>query len=141
MNRIYERKLRIGDLTEGKDFIYFGEGYNSEIGDYKLYQPLTHAASMVLANGANWAISRPGSSASAYWDTYERKGYVFLFVTTEDDEYAIISYPSYRSFRVEVYSSEDKNLGYPDWVRNDSTIEEALSNLKKRKSLEILKYF
>lgn len=130
MNRIHERKLRMEDLTKDKDFIYFGEGYNPEIGDYELYQPLTHDASVVLANGANWVISRPGALASSYWDTYEEKGYVFLFVITEDDEYAIISRPS----KTAVYSSEDKNLGYPEWAADDPAIGYALSNLKKRKS-------
>lgn len=117
------RKKGIEGITEGKDYRYLGSGYNSEIGSYTLYQPLTYLGSKTLAsnkvppvkeNGAQWCIAY--QKTDSYWHSYTQKGIAFVFVLTEDTKYAVTVYPEHFDKYPEVYSFEDTNLRTPAWL-------------------------
>ena len=129
------KKKGITSLKEGYDYIFLGEGFNEEIGNYLMYQPLTYKGSKVLAsnnvepkkgNGAKWCVAYQKSYT--YWQDYSFKNKCkFLYLMTDDTKYAVAVYPD----RVEVYTFEDENIKYPDWCKNDEIIQKAKKELKE----------
>ena len=137
------KKTGIAGITEGKDYIYLGEGSNEKIGNYLMYQPLTYKGSKVLAsnnvepkkgNGAKWCVAYQKSYE--YWRKYSFEyNCKFIYLMTKNTKYAIAVYPD----RVEVFTFEDKNTKYPDWCKNDTTIQKAMKGLKEPQPLKDIK--
>lgn len=129
------RKTGIAGITEGKDYIYLGEGSNEKIGDYLMYQPLTQKGSKVLAsnnveprkgNGAKWCVAYQKSSE--YWRDYSfGHNCKFIYLMAKNTKYAIAVYPK----KVEVHTFDDRNIKYPDWCKNDEFIQKAMKELKE----------
>ena len=134
------KKKGISGLKEGYDYIFLGEGFNEEIGNYLMYQPLTYKGSKVLAsnnvepkkgNGAKWCVAY--QKDSNYWRIYSFEDKCkFIYLMTEDTKYAIAKYLR----KVEVYTFEDKNIKYPDWCKNDKIIQKAKKELKEPQPLK-----
>ena len=134
------KKKGISGLKEGYDYIFLGEGFNEEIGNYLMYQPLTYKGSKVLAsnsvepkkeNGAKWCVAYQKSYT--YWQEYSYGDKCkFIYLMTDDTKYAIAKYPN----KVEVFTFEDENLGYSDWCENDETIQKAMKELKDLQPLK-----
>ena len=136
------KKTGIVGITEGKDYIYLGEGSNEKIGNYLMYQPLTYKGSKVLAsnnvepkkgNGAKWCVAYQKSYE--YWRKYSFEyNCKFIYLMTKNTKYAIAVYPN----KVEVFTFEDKNLRYPAWCKNDEFIQKAMKELKEPQPLKYM---
>ena len=134
------KKTGIVGITEGKDYIYLGEGSNEKIGDYLMYQPLTYKGSKVLAsnnvepkkgNGAKWCVAYQKNCE--YWKKHSFEyNCKFIYLMTKNTKYAIAVYPD----RVEVFTFEDASIKYPDWCKNDTTIQKAMKGLKEPQPLK-----
>ena len=134
------KKKGIIGIKEGYDYIFLGEGFNETIGNYLMYQPLTYKGSKVLAsnnvepkkgNGAKWCVAYQKSYS--YWRDYSySQECKFIYLMLEDTKLAIAVYPD----RVEVFTFDDKNTGYPDWCKNDEIIQKAMKELKEPQPLK-----
>ena len=134
------KKKGISGLKEGYDYIFLGEGFNEEIGNYLMYQPLTYKGSKVLASnnvepkkksGAQWCVAY--QKTYEYWQDYSYGDKCkFIYLMTDNTKYAIAVYPR----KVEVFTFEDENLGYSDWCENDETIQKAMNELEDLQPLK-----
>ncbi len=131
------KKNGLRGLVDNKDYVDFGEADIPELGDCHIYQPLSYLGSKALAsnnvppvkgNGAKWCISY--QKTDEYWRDYTKKGIKFLFVFTGDTKYALTIYPESLHYENEVYTFEDKNVGWPSWCRSPEIIE-CISNLRE----------
>lgn len=124
------RKKGLGGLIEGEDYRYLGNGHDDEIGDYRIYEPLSYLGSKTLAsnrvppvkkNGAKWCIAY--QKTDEYWYDYTVDNNIrFLFVLTDDTKYAVVLYPETAAFRVDVYDFDDKCLDSPDWLYGEDSV-------------------
>ena len=129
------KKKGISGLKEGYDYIFLGEGYNTRLGNYLMYQPLTYKGSKVLAsnnvepkkdNGAKWCVAY--QKDYSYWRNYSyAQECKFIYLMLEDTKLAIAVYPK----KVNVFTFEDKTVYYPDWCKNDKIIQKAMKELKE----------
>lgn len=131
------KKYGLAGLVENKDYFDFGEAILSKLGHCHIYQPLSYFGSKVLAsnrvppikgNGAKWCISEQKTDES--WKDYTQRGIKFLFVFTKGTKYALTIYPESLHYENEVYTFEDKNIGWPDWCRSPE-IAECIANLRE----------
>ncbi len=140
------KKYGLVGLVKDKDYVDFGEAFIEEFGYCHLYQPLSYKGSVTLAsnkvppvrdNGAKWCIAY--QKTDEYWYNYTKKGIKFLFAFTKYTKYALTIYPKNLNIGNEVYTFEDKNVGWPEWC-NNSYILKCIENLREipRLSLEEL---
>ena len=131
------KKNGLAGLIEGKDYVDFGEALIPELGKCRLYQPLTHLGSVILAsnkvppikdNGAKWCISMTGDEE--FWESYTLKDLKFLFIFTQSTKYALTVYPESLHYDNEIYTFEDKNIKWPSWC-SDPYILKCIKNLRE----------